>query len=68
MGDSGPKTSGLSRGATIGMVLLGVITFLLVNGIAGIVLIALGVAMYLFNRRYLAKAKRPSAAQKPIPS
>jgi len=63
MSQGGVKASGLSRGATILMVVLGIITFLLVNGIAGIALILLGVAMYLFNRRYLARARHLTTAR-----
>lgn len=45
------KHSRLSRGSSLGMILLGVITLLFVSGFVGLIIIAIGVAMYWFYRR-----------------
>lgn len=68
MAKSGVKTSGLSRGATILMIILGILTFIFVNRLAGIALILLGVAMYLFNRRFVARLQRSVEAGPSNPS
>jgi len=58
MSQGAVRGSGLSRWATILMFLLGLFTFLFVNGIAGLGIIALAVGMYLFNRRLRRRAER----------
>jgi len=50
------------------MVLLGIFTLIFVNGLAGIVLIVLGIAMYLFNRRFTAGLQRSMDAARSTPS
>jgi hypothetical protein len=45
------RHSRLSRGSSLGMILLGVFTFLFVSGIAGLGIILVGLAMYWFYRR-----------------
>lgn len=45
------KHSRISRGSSIGMLLLGVITLLFVSGFFGLILIAVGGVMYWFYRR-----------------
>lgn len=43
------RTGRLSTVATIAMIVLAIFTLLFVNVVAGIVLLILGVAMYIFN-------------------
>jgi len=43
--------SRLSRGSSLGMILLGVVTLLFVSGLVGLILIAIGGVMYWFYRR-----------------
>ncbi|HUK75489.1 MAG TPA: hypothetical protein VLU99_06815 [Nitrososphaerales archaeon] len=45
------KHSRLSRGSSLGMILLGVLTLLFVSGFFGLILIAIGLVMYWFYRR-----------------
>ncbi len=45
------KHSRLSRGASLGMILLGIITLLFVSGFVGLIFIVVGAAMYWFYRR-----------------
>ena len=45
------KHSRLSRGSSLGMVLLGVFTLLFVSGFVGLILIVIGLVMYWFYRR-----------------
>ena len=45
------KHSRISRGSSIGMLLLGVVTLLFVSGLLGLILIAIGAVMYWFYRR-----------------
>jgi hypothetical protein len=45
------KHSRLSRGSSIGMILLGVLTLLFVSGFVGLILIAIGAVMYWFYKR-----------------
>lgn len=53
------KHSRLSRGSSLGMILLGVLTLLFVSGFVGLILIAIGLAMYWLYRRQ----SRPSQAR-----
>jgi hypothetical protein len=45
------KHSRLSRGSSLGMILLGVLTLVFVSGFFGLVLIVIGLVMYQFYRR-----------------
>jgi len=45
------KHSRLSRGSSLGMILLGVLTLLFVSGFAGLIMIVIGFVMYRFYRR-----------------
>ena len=45
------KHSRLSRGSSLGMIVLGVLTLLFVSGFVGLCLIAVGAVMYWFYRR-----------------
>jgi hypothetical protein len=45
------KHSRLSRGSSLGMIVLGLITLLFVSGFVGLIFIAVGVVMYWFYRR-----------------
>lgn len=45
------KHSRLSRGSSLGMILLGVLTFLFVSGFVGLIIIVVGLVMYWFYRR-----------------
>jgi len=45
------KHSRLSRGSSLGMILLGVLTLLFVSGFVGLILIFVGLVMYWFYRR-----------------
>ncbi|MDA4115894.1 MAG: hypothetical protein OK442_05005 [Thaumarchaeota archaeon] len=60
------KHSRLSRGSSLGMILLGVLTLLFVSGFFGLILIAIGLVMYWFYRRGARNsltAVRPSVAK-----
>ncbi|MDV3277929.1 MAG: hypothetical protein LYZ69_05620 [Nitrososphaerales archaeon] len=52
------KVSPISRTAAILIIVLGVLTFLLVNSIAGVAFIALGAFLYLLLYRFGAKLAR----------
>jgi len=56
------KHSRLSRGSSLGMILLGVITLLFVSGLVGLILIAIGGVMYWFYRRQTKASDAEAAA------
>ena len=70
-GGSGMKVtvrhSRLSRGSSIGMILLGVLTLLFVSGFVGLILILVGLVMYWFYRRQTKGEARsaPGSRSKP---
>jgi len=45
------RHSRLSRASSLGMILLGVVTFLFVSGGVGLILIVIGLVMFWFYRR-----------------
>jgi len=47
----------LSRNSSLGMTLLGVITFLFVSALIGIILIVVGLVMFWFYRRNSARSQ-----------
>jgi hypothetical protein len=56
------KHSRISRGSSIAMMLLGVITLLFVSGLVGLILIAIGGVMYWFYRRQTKVSETEAAA------
>ena len=59
MGQVRARPSRLSPAASIIMIVLGILSFLYVNGYAGLILILLGIAMYA---AYLRVTRRPRAS------
>jgi hypothetical protein len=60
------RHSRLSRNASLGMIILGVLTLLFVSGFVGLILILIGALMYWFYRRQtrVAFGSREGTAEK----
>jgi hypothetical protein len=57
------RHSRLSRSSSLGMILLGVVTFLFVSALIGLILMAIGVLMFWFYRRQTRDALAGSGPQ-----